>query len=156
MTGFTCTDCIPEGTTMPPLRAPCAPPQSLCAQFSWPGPTPSIEIRLWQRATEAWDPMMAVVTIEKSVIEHGGRRFKLLKPLELRVRRHDEQWIFEAQEPDVSGCADTVDEALRELSAQFAYLWDEFGNEDDARLGAWARVLKRQIRGRVSRVEPLP
>jgi len=99
---------------------------------------------------------MAVVTIEKSVIEYGGRRFTLLKPLELRVRRHDEQWVFEAQEPDVSGCADTVDEALRELSAQFAYLWDAFGNEDDARLGALARVLKRQIRGRVCRVEPLP
>ena len=96
------------------------------------------------------------MTIEKSVVEHGGRRFTLLKPLELRMQRHDEQWVLEAQEPDVSGCADTVDEALRELSVQFACLWDEFGNEDDARLGARARVLKQQIRGRVSRVEPLP
>ena len=156
MTTFTCTDCFPECTTMPPLHAPYEPTQSRWARFSWPGSTPPIKVGLWERATEAWDPMMSDVTIEKSVIEYDGRRFTLLKPLQLRVHRHDEQWVFEAREPDVSGCADTVDEALRELSAQFAYLWDEFGNEDDARLGAWARVLKRQIRGRVSRVEPLP
>lgn len=154
MTDFGCTACLPN-TTMPLKRVSGAPTQSLRQRFSWSEPARPMSVLFWQGVTEAKDPGQSVMAIEKSILEFGGRRFTLREPLELRVERHGSQWVFESHDPDISGCAESIDEALRDLSAQFAYVWDEFAGEDDSRLGSWARQLKRDLLQRVARVDEL-
>lgn len=153
MTDFGCTTCLPN-TTMPLERVSGAPVQRLRQRFSWSEAARPISVLFWQGATEAQDPG-SVMAIPKSILESGGRRFTLREPLELRVERHGTQWVFESHDPDISGCAESVDEALRDLSSQFAHVWDEFACEDDSRLGSWAQQLKRELLLRVARVDEL-
>ncbi|CAI4030033.1 hypothetical protein DNFV4_00457 [Nitrospira tepida] len=77
--------------------------------------------------------------------EHSGRRFEIRKPIQVQVEYVDGLWVYRNETLNLWGYGERRDEALRDLHANFAYLWQEFAEENDEVLDEKALGLKRRL-----------
>lgn len=77
--------------------------------------------------------------------EYCGTRFELRKPLQVQVEYVDSLWVYRNEALNLWGCGERREEALRDLHANFAYLWNEFAEERDEVLDEKALALKRRL-----------
>jgi hypothetical protein len=77
--------------------------------------------------------------------EHEGEWYKLKEPLLVGVEYADGIWCYSNPDVNLWGCAERREDAVRDLAANFAYVWREFALEDDANLDEKARAIKRKL-----------
>lgn len=77
--------------------------------------------------------------------EHSGTRFELRKPIQVQVEYVDGLWMYRNEALNLWGCGERREEALRDLHANFAYLWKEFAEERDEVLDEKALALKLRL-----------
>ena len=65
----------------------------------------------------------------------------------------DNLWVYHNSAVNLWGSGERREDALRDLHANFAYLWKEFAEEDDALLDDKAREIKQALR-QLSEPEP--
>lgn len=78
-------------------------------------------------------------------LEWEGRRFLLHEKLDYPVMLEDGLWVVECQLLGIRAYAASYDQALREFSEEFAFLWDEYAQVDDSTLTADAVALKQRM-----------
>jgi hypothetical protein len=80
-----------------------------------------------------------------SCFECRGKRYHLVCPLNVDVERSDGLWVCRNDWLNLWGTGELRADALRDLNRNFAHLWREYAEEDDAVLDDGARELKRRL-----------
>ncbi|NLE37614.1 MAG: hypothetical protein GX621_06270 [Pirellulaceae bacterium] len=78
--------------------------------------------------------------------EHEGARYALREPLCVEIEFTDGLWVYHNSDINLWGYGERREEALRDLHANFDYLWKEIAQEDDSRLDSLAQGIKRQLK----------
>ena len=93
------------------------------------------------------------VTEDVIAIQHGAKRFRLRRPISLRVERK-EGWVWlECPVVGILAAEKTEVAALESFAEEFAFCWDYYAQEDDRNLTAGARKLKKSMLLLVTAVE---
>ena len=79
-------------------------------------------------------------------IEHDGVVYSLREPLVFQADVAEGYWTFHNDILNLLGSADSLSDALDDLSSNFAYLWKEIACEADDVLDAPARRIKTHLR----------
>lgn len=80
-----------------------------------------------------------------SRFEHSGIRHDLQRPIQMQVEFADDLWVYRNESLNLWGCGERREDALRDLHANFAYIWQEFAEESDEVLNDKALALKRRL-----------
>lgn len=96
------------------------------------------------------DSVLDVETVSMDPIrltrfEHAGVRYSLRKPVVVTVEYTDGLWVYHNEPLNLWGYGERREDALKDLQENFAYLWKEVAEEDDAVLDDKARLLKRAL-----------
>jgi len=87
------------------------------------------------------------------VIQHGEKRFRLRRPISLKVER-SEGWVWlECPAVGILAAEKTEVAALQSFAEEFAFCWEFYAQEDDRKLTAGARKLKKSLLLLVAAVE---
>ena len=97
------------------------------------------------------DRLMVVDLLDS--ICHRDRCFHLKRNAEVRLNLDDTGCSYVWAELGIMGRVSSREEALHEVEAEFAFLWDEIAQEDDALLQPDARNLKYRMLELVGTVE---
>ncbi|NUQ35352.1 MAG: hypothetical protein HUU29_10475 [Planctomycetaceae bacterium] len=85
-------------------------------------------------------------------LRHDGHIFVFNKPLDIDVTYHNDVWVYANDEFRLVGQGETKDEALADLSEEFAFIWDEYTQERDAQLHPSGKLLKQKLLDLVRRI----
>lgn len=78
-------------------------------------------------------------------LDHSGFRRDFMTPIQVQVEYTDGLWVYRNDALNLLGCGERREDALKDLHANFAYLWQEFAEEEDRVLDTRARLLKRRL-----------
>jgi len=90
--------------------------------------------------------------VRLSVIKAPNTTLVLHKPLEIALHFDGQEIVAELPEFNIIATGATRDAVIRDLENDFAWLWREYGQADDAELSGDARALKQAIRKLVKEV----
>jgi len=82
-----------------------------------------------------------------SRFEHEGIIYNLKAPIQVQVEYVDGLWGYRNEALNLWGYGEKREEALKDLHANFAYLWNEFAKEADNVLDEKALALKQRLLG---------
>ena len=88
-----------------------------------------------------------------SAFNSSGRHFTLRTPISVQECLGDDVWVFQYAPLGIVAYAPSREEAEDAFYAEFACCWDDIAREEDSRLSADARDLKRKLRGIIANVE---
>lgn len=80
-------------------------------------------------------------------LDHSGFRLDFKTPVQVQVEYTDGLWVYRNEALNLLGCGERREDALKDLHANFAYLWQEFAEEEDRVLDSNALMLKRRLIG---------
>jgi len=83
-----------------------------------------------------------------------GRTFRLRKPIDLTRRRRGPYYFIGYEPLGIEGYGRREQEALESFAEVFSATWDGYAAENDHKLSADARDLKRKMLGLVAEIEP--
>ncbi len=66
-------------------------------------------------------------------------------PIQVQVEYTDGLWVYRNEALNLWGCGERREDALSDLHANFAYLWQEFAEEEDSVLDSKALALKHRL-----------
>jgi hypothetical protein len=95
--------------------------------------------RLYDVSTVSMDPLRI------TRFEHAGELYPQRRPLVVDVQYTDDLWVYHCPEINLWGYGERREDALRDLHENFAYLWREFAEEDDAALDTKAIRVKKVL-----------
>jgi len=108
----------------------------------------------WDGRVKQIDAVNGVETVSMEPLrmtqfEHEGTRYKLREPLVVSVEYVDGLWVYSHAGLNLWGYAPRREDALRDLAANFHYIWQEFALEDDSVLDAKSQAIKHKLLGLV-------
>ncbi len=77
--------------------------------------------------------------------EYEGTVYALKHPLVMNVQYADDLWVYHHPSINLWGYGERREDALRDLHANFAYLWKEFAEADDSVLDEKANEIKHAL-----------
>jgi hypothetical protein len=87
------------------------------------------------------------------VIQHGEKRFRLRRPISLKVELKEGGVWIEFPAVGILAAEKTEVAALESLAEEFAFCWEFYAQENDRNLTAGARELKESLLMLVAAVE---
>jgi len=108
------------------------------------------QVRSIQQITQVEE--LDAAPFEPQYIQHGNVLFRLTRPLRCGFRFEGARWLLDCSELAIHVAGASRDSAVQELSEEFAFIWEEYGQADDAHLTLDAHDLKRKVRGIVAEV----
>lgn len=82
------------------------------------------------------------IEIPVNIIHHNQREFILNKHIPIQVKYSEGSWIYSNHEFEITARGKNKEEAMSDFSSCFAFLWDEYGQEEDEELTSGALKLK--------------
>jgi hypothetical protein len=77
--------------------------------------------------------------------EYQGTRYCLTRPVIVDVEYADSLWVYRNEQLNLWGHGTRREDAMRDLNANFAFLWREYAEESDDVLDDAARALKQRL-----------
>lgn len=88
---------------------------------------------------------MPVETITLSHVKAGRKELKLVKPLEVTVRKKYGWWWMEHLPLNIIATHPKREDCIDDVQAMFMFVYESYGLEDDSRLSKRAQELKRTV-----------
>jgi hypothetical protein len=120
-----------------------------------PDPLPALGPHLVLRIRDHAKPEPEGDAIEVSGFITEGQFLRLRAPIRVQVYRDGPYWIHEYQPLAIDGIGSTREESKREFLNHFLVCWREYALEQDAKLDAEARKLKRGLLILVDQIEAI-